>query len=67
LPSGSNLLLSRYPVRRFSHRTRPFFFNTTRNNFAEVGHRYAYVDYTNGGFLYQVNAFGRFSGIGVTF
>jgi len=45
----------------------PLFFNTTRNNFAEVGHRYAYVDYTNGGFLYQVNAFDLFSGIGMTF
>jgi len=25
------------------------------------------VDYTNGGFLYQVNAFDLFSGIGMTF
>jgi len=41
--------------------------NFTRNIFAELGYRYMYVDYTNGGFLYQVNSFGLFSGVGVKF
>jgi hypothetical protein len=41
--------------------------NFSRNIFAELGYRYMYVDYTNGGFLYQVNSFGLFSGIGVKF
>lgn len=41
--------------------------NFTRNIFAELGYRYLYVDYTNGGFLYQMNSFGFFSGLGVKF
>ncbi len=39
--------------------------NFTRNVFAEIGYRYMYVDYTNGGFLYQMNSYGLYSGIGV--
>ncbi len=41
--------------------------NITRNTFAEIGYRYMYVDYTNGGFLYQMNSYGLYSGLGVRF
>jgi hypothetical protein len=41
--------------------------NFTRNIFAEIGYRYMYVDYSNGGFLYQMNSYGLYSGIGVRF
>lgn len=41
--------------------------NFTRNIFGEIGYRYMYVDYTNGGFLYDMNSFGLYSGIGVRF
>lgn len=42
-------------------------FNITRNLFAEFGYRYMYVDYQNGGFLYDMNSFGLYSGVGVRF
>lgn len=42
-------------------------FNFTRNVFAEIGYRYMYVDYANGGFLYNMNSFGLYSGVGVKF
>lgn len=42
-------------------------FNITRNVFAELGYRYMYVDYSNSGFLYQMNSFGLFTGMGVKF
>ena len=42
-------------------------FNFTRNIFAEIGYRYMYVDYANGGFLYNMNSYGLFSGVGVKF
>lgn len=41
--------------------------NFTRNVFAEIGYRYMYVDYTDGGFLYQMNSYGLYSGVGVRF
>lgn len=41
--------------------------NFTRNVFGELGYRYYYVDYTNGGFVYDMNSAGIFSGIGVRF
>lgn len=41
--------------------------NFTRNIFAEIGYRYMYVDYANGGFLYNMNSYGLYSGIGVKF
>lgn len=41
--------------------------NFTRNIFAEIGYRYMYVDYANGGFLYEMNSYGLYSGIGVKF
>lgn len=41
--------------------------NFTRNIFGEIGYRYMYVDYTNGGFVYDMNSFGLYSGIGVRF
>lgn len=41
--------------------------NFTRNIFAEIGYRYMYVDYTNGGFLYQMSSYGLYSGVGVKF
>ncbi len=41
--------------------------NFTRNVFAEIGYRYMYVDYTNDGFLYQMNSYGLFTGVGVKF
>ena len=41
--------------------------NFTRNIFAELGYRYMYVDYDKNSFLYQMNSFGLFSGIGVKF
>nr|HRJ72022.1 hypothetical protein [Terrimicrobiaceae bacterium] len=41
--------------------------NFTRNVFAEVGYRYFYMDYANGGALYNAAEFGLFSGIGVKF
>lgn len=41
--------------------------NFTRNLFAELGYRYMYVDYSNGGFVYDMNSFGLFSGLGVKF
>jgi opacity protein-like surface antigen len=42
-------------------------FNLTRNVFAELGYRYMYVDYQNSGFLYQMNSYGIFTGVGVKF
>lgn len=41
--------------------------NITRNVFAELGYRYMYVDYANGGFLYNMNSYGLYSGLGVKF
>lgn len=41
--------------------------NFTRNLFGELGYRYMYVDYTNGGFLYQMNSYGLFGSLGVKF
>lgn len=41
--------------------------NFTRNVFGEIGYRYMYVDYSNGGFLYNMNSYGLFSGLGVRF
>ena len=41
--------------------------NFTRNIFAELGYRYMYVNYDKNDFLYQMNSFGLFSGIGVKF
>lgn len=41
--------------------------NFTRNLFAEIGYRYMYVDYANGGFLYDMSSYGLYSGIGVKF
>lgn len=41
--------------------------NLTRNLFAEVGYRYFYMDYTNGGALYQAGEFGLFTGLGFRF
>lgn len=41
--------------------------NFTRNIFAELGYRYMYVDYQNGGFLYEMNSYGVFSSLGVKF
>ena len=41
--------------------------NFTRNIFGEIGYRYMYVDYSNGGFFYDMNSFGLYSGIGVRF
>lgn len=41
--------------------------NFTRHIFSEIGYRYFYMDYTNGGALYQAAEFGLFSGIGVRF
>ena len=41
--------------------------NFSRNVFAELGYRYFYMDYQNGGALYNAAEFGIFSGIGVKF
>lgn len=41
--------------------------NFTRNVFGEIGYRYFYMDYTNGGALYQAAEFGLFTGLGVRF
>jgi opacity protein-like surface antigen len=41
--------------------------NFTRNIFAEVGYRYFYMDYTNGGALYQAGEYGLFLGLGTRF
>lgn len=41
--------------------------NFTRNIFGEIGYRYFYMDYANGGALYQAAEFGIFTGIGVRF
>lgn len=41
--------------------------NFSRNVFAELGYRYFYMDYTNGGALYQAGEFGIFTGLGVRF
>lgn len=41
--------------------------NFSRHVFAELGYRYFYMDYTNGGALYQAGEFGVFTGIGVRF
>ena len=41
--------------------------NFTRNIFAELGYRYMFVNYDKNDFLYQMNSFGLFSGIGVKF
>jgi len=41
--------------------------NITRNLFAEVGWRYFYMDYSNGGALYRAAEYGPYSGIGVKF
>jgi hypothetical protein len=42
-------------------------FNFTRNVFVEVGYRYMYVDYESSDFLYQVNSYGPFAGLGFKF
>ena len=41
--------------------------NFTRNLFGELGYRYFYMDYTNGGALYNAAEAGIFGGIGVKF
>lgn len=41
--------------------------NFTRNIFAELGYRYYYVDYENGGFVYDMNSYGVFSSVGFKF
>lgn len=41
--------------------------NFSRNIFGELGYRYTYTDYTNNGFLYQMNQYGIFAGLGVKF
>jgi hypothetical protein len=41
--------------------------NFTRNVFGELGYRYLYTDYRNGGFLYNVGEAGVFSAIGAKF
>jgi hypothetical protein len=41
--------------------------NFTHNLFAELGYRYFYMDYTNGGALYNAAEAGIFGGIGVKF
>jgi hypothetical protein len=41
--------------------------NFTRNVFVEVGYRYMYVDYESSDFLYQVNSYGPFAGLGFKF
>lgn len=41
--------------------------NLTRNLFAEIGYRYVYIDYTHDGFVYDMNSFGLYSGLGVRF
>lgn len=41
--------------------------NITRQVFAELGYRYFYMDYTNGGALYQAAEFGLYTGLGVRF
>lgn len=41
--------------------------NFTRQIFAEAGYRYFYMDYTNGGALYQAAEFGLYTGLGVRF
>jgi len=41
--------------------------NFTRNVFAELGYRYFYMDYTNGGALYQAGQYGVFLGLGTRF
>lgn len=41
--------------------------NFTRNIFGEIGYRYYYMDYSNGGTLYNGAESGIFSGVGVKF
>lgn len=41
--------------------------NLTRNIFAELGYRYFYMDYANGGALYQAGQYGIFLGLGTRF
>ncbi len=41
--------------------------NLSRRVFAEFGYRYMYVDYQNNGFLYKMNSYGLFAGLGVKF
>jgi len=41
--------------------------NFTRQVYGEIGCRYFYMDYTNGGALYQAAEFGLFTGFGVRF
>ncbi|MDX2081119.1 MAG: hypothetical protein SFU53_10070 [Terrimicrobiaceae bacterium] len=41
--------------------------NITRNVFAELGYRYMYIDYSNDGFIYNMNSYGLYSGLGVKF
>jgi hypothetical protein len=40
-------------------------FNITRNLYSEIGYRYFYMDYTNGGALYQAGEFGVFVSLGL--
>jgi len=41
--------------------------NLSKNVFIEVGYRYMYVDYQNNGFLYKMNSYGLFAGLGFKF
>ena len=41
--------------------------NFSRNIFGELGYRYFYMDYSNGGSLYQAAEFGAFLGLGMRF
>jgi hypothetical protein len=41
--------------------------NFTRHIFGQVGYRYMYVDYANGGIIYSMNQYGIFSSVGVGF
>jgi hypothetical protein len=39
-------------------------FNFTRNIYSELGYRYMYVDYNKSSFLYNMNSYGLFVGLG---
>jgi hypothetical protein len=39
----------------------------TRNIFGQLGYRSMYVDYADGGLLYNMNQYGTFSSVGVRF
>ncbi len=41
--------------------------NFSRNVFGELGYRYMYVDYDQNDFLYQMNSYGLFAGLGFKF